>query len=49
MSLLFTDSGWRKKNFDLLQDLSKSSVIVETTIKPNPLPDAEEALIVFNN
>jgi hypothetical protein len=49
MSLLFTDSGWREKNSNLLQDLSKSSVIVETTVKPNPLPDPEDALIVFNN
>ncbi|KAF9883419.1 hypothetical protein FE257_003502 [Aspergillus nanangensis] len=49
MSLLFTDTRWREQNQKLLHNLSKPATIIETEVQPNPLPEAEEALIVFNS
>ncbi|KAB8262310.1 fungal-specific transcription factor domain-containing protein [Aspergillus pseudonomiae] len=49
MSLLFADARWRDQNLKLLQNLSHSSGILETSVQPNSLPPAEEALAVFNN
>ncbi|KAE8381743.1 hypothetical protein BDV26DRAFT_301017 [Aspergillus bertholletiae] len=49
MSLLFADARWRDQNLKLLQNLSQSSSILETSVPPNSLPPAEEALIVFDN
>ncbi|KNG80493.1 Zn(II)2Cys6 transcription factor [Aspergillus nomiae NRRL 13137] len=49
MSLLFADARWRDQNLKLLQNLSQSSGILETSVQPNSLPPAEEALAVFNN
>ncbi|KAB8204063.1 hypothetical protein BDV34DRAFT_122643 [Aspergillus parasiticus] len=49
MSLLFADARWRDQNSKLLQNLSQSSGILETSVQPNSLPPAEEALAVFNN
>ncbi|GLA91472.1 hypothetical protein AtubIFM57143_004972 [Aspergillus tubingensis] len=48
MSLLFTDPQWREQNQKLLQNLSKRATILETSVQQNPLPSAEEALVVFN-
>ncbi|KAE8363937.1 hypothetical protein BDV27DRAFT_129247 [Aspergillus caelatus] len=49
MSLLFSDARWRDQNLKLLQNLSQPSGILETSVQPNSLPPAEEALTVFNN
>ncbi|XRM43485.1 hypothetical protein ABZX51_006660 [Aspergillus tubingensis] len=49
MSLLFTDPQWREQNQKLLQNLSKRATILETSVQQNPLPSAEEALVVFNS
>lgn len=49
MSLLFTDLRWREQNLKLLQNLSKSSAILETSVQPNSLPSVEEAREMFDS
>ncbi|KAL4888032.1 hypothetical protein BDV59DRAFT_189396 [Aspergillus ambiguus] len=48
MSTLFADTRWRDQNVSLLQNLSKPSAILETTLQANPLPPPEEAQVLFN-
>ncbi|KAL3464486.1 fungal-specific transcription factor domain-containing protein [Aspergillus heterothallicus] len=49
MRPLFTDPGWRAHNPTLLQNLSQSARLVESTIAPNALPSAETARGVFDS
>ncbi|RAH68084.1 fungal specific transcription factor domain-containing protein [Aspergillus aculeatinus CBS 121060] len=48
MSTLFADTRWRDQNVSLLQNLSKPSAVLETSIRANSLPPPEEAHLLFN-
>ncbi|CAI7629806.1 unnamed protein product [Penicillium bialowiezense] len=48
MRHLFTDSSWRHQDSSLLRNLSKTSGPAEAGIKPNALPSAAEARILFD-
>jgi hypothetical protein len=52
MSPLFAGPEWKKNNAKLLQKLAKVAKVAkpnEPSIKPNQIPEAEEARILFDH
>jgi hypothetical protein len=45
---LFLDSSWRENDRTLLQNLSQASGPAEAGIRPNPLPSAAVARLLFD-